>query len=102
MTYSDEQIQEVMGALAIDQETITLARTHPRVLEVLKRRTKKTFRKLALKWHPDRREGSEDKAQLLSLAKTVVDEIQGMQAMQHTRRVKWAVRFRARVVSTTG
>lgn len=99
MSYTDAQIREVMEALALDQETITVARTHARALEVLKHRTKKTFRKLALEWHPDRRAGNEDKVPLLTLAKTVVDEIQDMRAVSHPRHVKWAVRLRSATVT---
>ena len=96
MNYTDEQIREVMEALALDHEILTVARTDARVLEVLKRRTKKTYKKLALRWHPDREGGDED---LFKLVGRVVDEIQNMRVVRHPRSVKWAVHLRARVTT---
>lgn len=97
--YTDAQICQVMVALGIEKGDIAHARVDARALEVLKRRVKKQYRKLALEWHPDRRGGEEDKAPLLSLAQQVVREVGNMRVLRNPRRVKWAVKIKTAVVT---
>lgn len=96
MQATDSQILEVMSLFGISQEDIRRAQTNGRALDAFKARVKKAYRQAAHQLHPDKNNNDPEKARLFQLAGQVVEEINAMRFESHPRRVKWAVRVRAR------
>lgn len=97
MEYTNAQISEVMQRLGVDQSDIQRACSSSRACDALKSRTRRAYKKLALKLHPDKTNNDPDKAALFQLATEMVEEIKGIVPVTHPRREKWAAKFKGRI-----